>query len=475
MVLNEDIPRIDLDEDTGYFLKWTVEKYHNEVSWREVREDFERTADLVRSLAEACVEAQTLGSTEFKAICHASNDHLTKSTLQGYIRDFGLDDETEQTLIESVPESFGVVGGPTMEISVSSADAEETLISAFSILLDESASQEELLDAVDEIAAAETEGIKTGRLTPVLSLLWPEVFPINNGRTRDVLKQFFGLSVSDSLADYRQEISKYIAVQEQFGFRDHFRDLDRYCHWALEGEGAEVATWFEQNQIADRTAWQINAGVSNEGEPEELWPLWKEQGICSIGWDSVDLATLSDDEIEKEASEWDGSAVADYYKRFSQEIEPGQVIIAKDGYDILGIGITMEGGYEFCGDFVQSETGIHHPHVWPVDWVVTPDSPQNTSDWDLATNLQSRTTLMRTRAFEQLRLLLTQKQPDLLPGLSELERLVSDPPIASLSEICKQNENHPSFYWVNQSNPSERDGEYLRSSDTYYTRDLRPC
>ncbi|WP_201289242.1 hypothetical protein [Halovenus carboxidivorans] len=28
------------------------------------------------------------------------------------------------------------------------------------------------------------------------------------------------------------------------------------------------------------------------------------------------------------------------------------------------------------------------------------------------------------------------------------------------------------YYWVNQSNPSERDEEYLRSSDTYFTRDL---
>ncbi|MDB2239154.1 AAA family ATPase [Halorubrum ezzemoulense] len=472
MEFAEDIPEVDIDRDTEFFLKWTIEKYHNEVNWKQVHGEFEKTADLVRSLIEACVDAQTLGSIEFKAICHATNDRLNKSTLQGYIREFDLNESTKRTLIESVPDSFGVVGGPTMDVTVASAEAEKALLSAFTVLLSESSSEEELLDSVNEIADAETAGAKTGRLSPVLSLLWPELFPIVNGRTRDGLKKFFSLSVSDSLADYRKEIPKYVAVREQFGFRNHFRDLDRFCHWALEGEGDEVARWFKQNRIENRTVWQINAGVSSEGEPEALWPLWKDQGICSLGWNSADLTGLSDDEIEQQAADWEGEEVAAYYKRLSREMEPGQIVIAKDGYDILGIGVTLEGGYQYCGDFVESKTGVHHPHVWPVDWAVTPDSPQSTSDWDLTTNLLSRTALRRTTAFEQLRLVLTQKRPDLLQGLSELERLVSDPPTASLSEICNQKENDPSFYWVNQGNKAERDGEYLRSSDKYYTRDL---
>jgi len=34
-----------------------------------------------------------------------------------------------------------------------------------------------LLDAVDEIAAADTEGVQAGKMTPVLSLLNPTLFP----------------------------------------------------------------------------------------------------------------------------------------------------------------------------------------------------------------------------------------------------------------------------------------------------------
>lgn len=470
MSISDESPEFEIGSDMEYFLEWTVEKYHAKIDWDEVRDRFEQTATLVRSLVEACVEARTFGSTEFKAICHTANEHLTQSKLQEYIEEFDVDDETKSVLVEAVPESFGVVGGPTMNIAVVTAEAEEQLLTAFETLVNDSSSQEELLAAVDEIAAAETEGVKAGRLTPVLCLLWPELFPINNGRTRNVLNQFFGMSVTDSLDDYRQEIPRYTAVRERFGFRSHFRDLDRYCHWALEGDGSDVAVWVEENAIADRTAWQINAGVSNRGEPEKLWPLWEEHGICSIGWDNVDLSTLSDDELEEQASQWDGDAVADYYRRFSREMEPGELIIAKDGYDILGIGVTKRGGYQHGGDFIKTETGVHHPHVWPVEWVVVPESPQNTSDWELATNLQSRTTLLRTRAFEQIRLELTRKQPALLPELSELERVVSDPPTASLQELPTHD---ASFYWVNQNNRTEIEEEYLDASvDDVWHHDL---
>ena len=470
---------IDIDTNRENFLKWTVEKYHTEVDWDELYRDFERTATLVRSLAEACVDAGTLGSTEFKAICHASNLRLTKPKLQEYIRNFELDGETTTRLVESVPESFGVVGGPTMGISVETPEAEETLLDAFGTLLDQSASHEELLTAVDKIAAAETEGAKAGRITPVLSLLWPEVFPINNGRTRTVLTEFFGLSITSSLENYRDEVPRYRAVREQFGFRDHFRDLDWYCHWAREGDGADVSTWLAENEIEDRTVWQINAGVSDRGEPEKLWPVWKEHGVCSIGWDNTDLSTLSDDEIEEHASQWESESVADYYTRFSREIQPGQIVIAKSGYSILGIGVTTQGGYHYCDDFIETEAGVQHPHVWPVEWVLVPDNPQDTNDWDLSPNLQSRTTLMRTRAFEQIRLLLSRRDSSLNSELATLENLVAEPSMESLPDACKTERTPPSeyeyersFYWVNQTYGEELTGEYLRSTDTKWQRDL---
>ena len=484
MSASAESPQIDIDSNSRYFFRWTVDKYHSEVEWDTVHDRFAETASLVRSLVEACVEEGALGSTEFKAICHAANSHLTQSKLREYISEFSVEEETREVLVESVPESFGVVGGPTMQISVSTGEAEEQLLAAFEVLVNEASSEEELLGAVDKIAAAETGGVKAGRLTPVLCLLWPDVFPINNGRTRDVLNKFFGMSITDSLADYRDEIPLYTAVRDEFGFRSHFRDLDRYCHWALEGEGSEVSGWVSENAISDRSVWQINAGVSNDGEPNQLWPVWQEFGLCSIGWDSTDLSSLSDEELENCAGEW-GDAVVDYYKRFAQEMQPGELIIAKDGYDLLGIGVTKQGGYQYCGDFIETESGVHHPHVWPVEWVVIPEGEQRTRDWELETNLQSRTTLMRTKAFEQIRLELARRQPGLLSELGELERLVSSPPAAELPGSCTQTgkecsewtpserfDPDRSFYWVNQSYDEELNGEFLRSRDTKWQRDL---
>jgi len=46
---------------------------------------------------------------------------------------------------------------------------ETALLNAFETLRDDTASEGELLDAVDEIAAADTEGVQAGKMTPVLS------------------------------------------------------------------------------------------------------------------------------------------------------------------------------------------------------------------------------------------------------------------------------------------------------------------
>jgi hypothetical protein len=479
MPVDLNLPEIEIDQNTEYFLRWTVEKYHYEMDWDRIREHFEETSALVRQIAKACIDAGNFGSTEFKAVCHAANIKLTREKLQDYIREFELPEETETELLEAVPESFGIVGGALMDITVKTEQAEGTLLQAFATLLDDSSTEEELLDAVEEIAGAETKGVKAGRLTPVLSLLWPELFPINNGPTRAVMNDYFGFDISDSLKNYRAEIPMYLAVRKEFGFYGHGRDFDRYCHWARDETESDVVTWFEQNGIADRTAWQINAGRSNNGESEKLWSVWREHGICSIGWDATDLSALSEAELEDQAAQWDSSAVEEYYKRFSRELAPGQLVIAKSGYDLLGIGVSKQGGYHYCDEFIETETGIHHPHAWPIEWVVIPDDVDTeTGDWDLSPGLQSRTTLMRTNAFEQIRFILAQKEPELIPDLSELERLITNPPTATLPEQCTETGSPESitdpapYYWVNQSQ-AEIDGEYLQApTDDRFQYDL---
>lgn len=468
MAVGQELPEVNLDSNIEFFLSWTVEKYHHEMDWDEIRSNFERTAKFVRNLTRACVTENALGSHELKAICHSANIRLTSSKLREYIRDSSLSEETRVTLVDEVPESFGIVGGPTMGISIQTAEAKQVVRESFKTILDESSTREESVSAVEAITEADTEGLGSGRLTPILSLLRPSLFPINNGPTRTVMNEYFGFDVSSSLRNYRNEIPMYLTVREQFEFREHFRDLDRYCHWAQDDDESDVRNWFENNDIENRTVWQINAGQSTKDEPDELWPFWYEQEVCSIGWDVGDLSALTTSQIEEKAKQWDSSDVADNLEAVATEFEPGQIVIAKDGYDLLGVGVTKQGGYQYWDDRIETETGVEHPHVWPVEWVMfTEGVNTNRSDWDLSPGLQSRTTLMRTNAFEQLRFLLSRDDPNLIDDFSDLERLISDLSSESLSDGGSTSEHEAitepaPYYWVNQ-NPDEIEGEYLRA------------
>lgn len=277
------------------------------------------------------------------------------------------------------------------------------------------------------------------------------------------MNDFFGFSVTDDLDNYGEEISMYQAVREHFGFREHYRDLDWYCHWAQEE--SEIYTWFHEHDISNRTVWQINAGQSTEGWPEELWPVWNEREICSIGWDVGDLSELTDKEIEEAAEKWEGSEVANYLKRISREIQSGQIVIAKDGFDLLGIGVTKDDEYRYMRDVIKEEIGLHHPHAWPVEWIVQPETiDTNTGNWDLSTGLQHRSTLLGTAAFEHIRLKLSQENPSLIEPLSDVESRVGNPAEVEESregEIAAVSDTAP-YYWVNQGQ-AEIDGEFLQA------------
>lgn len=89
-------------------------------------------------------------------------------------------------------------------------------------------------------------------------------------------------------------------------------------------------------------------------------------------------------------------------------MQPGQLVIAKDGADLLGIGVTKRGGYHYCSGIIDDrvegpDTG--HVHAWPVDWEVIPESglDQDVGNGRLELGLSARKTLIGTEAFEGIR------------------------------------------------------------------------
>ncbi len=431
------LPAVDVDGQTNQFLTWSVEKYHQETDWEGILTKFDRTASLVEALVDACLDADTLGSLELKIICDATNVKLNPETLRSNIRDSALPEATKERLDDVVPEEFGIVGGQAFGVDVTD-DGEVALLNAFETLRDDTASEGELLDAVDAIAAADTEGVQAGKMTPVLSLLNPTLFPINNGRTRTVMTEYFGFDITSSLSNYRREIPRYMAVRDQFGFKQHFRNLDWYCHWLLEVDESGLRDRLDQGDIGDRTVWQINIGEPDTADVDDLWPIWRADELCS-------LARVSDGDSQVSHSppnENDERATGDAteaFRVFSEEIEPGQLLIAKDGFDVLGIGVTLPGGYHHCNEYLATETGVDHPYVWPVAWVVTlGEELRDSQQWDLSSGLTPDATLAETRAFEELRGALTRADSAVTSDLAELERVIDDPPSTNLPDPCSR-------------------------------------
>jgi len=65
-----------------------------------------------------------------------------------------------------------------------------------------------------------------------------------------------------------------MAVRNQFGFKQHFRNLDWYCHWLLEVDDSGLRDRLDAGDIGDRTVWQINVGEPDTAEVDDLWPIY---------------------------------------------------------------------------------------------------------------------------------------------------------------------------------------------------------
>lgn len=477
-----DLPStIDIERDRWSFITFCVEKYKQETEWEKRRQRFDTVAKTVETLLEAYLTENVFGDAELtalKSVFQISPTVGVETTSEQIRETEGSEPLLEEAieLLENT-EAKGVVGGTAYHAGVPDTTTEDALLEVFRTLTDESASDEEYDSAARRLLDLDLANVGLGTLSPILCLLHPTKYPIINNQPVSTFKTCFDIHLSTSRSDYFEMIPKYEQVRSSLGFVDHYRHLDIFCYWIQEG--TDISEWIDSNGIDDRKVWQINAGHSGRNEPEELWPIWQEEGICSIGWDIGDLRELSSESIRSRAEEhWDGDEVAAYLNRFGTEIEPGQIIVAKNGHELLGMGVTTTDGYRYEDVFVGEQSSVAHTNVWAVDWVVIPeDVDTDTSQWDLDPGLQHRTTLRGTNAFEQLRILLARKNPSLISNLSEIERAVSrhsQDENSSTDKTVSMTDNSPEpttelapYYWVNQSQV-EIDEEYLRAP----TRDL---
>lgn len=477
---------LDVGKEQWYCTHFLVDQYDRARDWESVRAAHDNTAKITRELLEAFLEAESFDTQELtalKSVVQVSRTIGAESTIER-IRDTGIDSHKLESVIEAIQDSeqSGIVGGTAYPASVPNSDTERVLLESFGTLLDESATDEELDNAVAKVLELDLKNVGLGTLSPIFSLLHPQRYPIVNDQTTSALDICLGIDIPEDSQRYFDAIEIFEAVRSDFGFRDHYRHLDNFCFWV--NGATDTTEWYAANDIPNRSVWQLNAGHQSDGGPDELWPAWKEYGVCSIGWDIGDLSELTDDEIADRTAEYDGERVADYLRRFHDELSAGEIIIAKDGGDLLGIGVLDGDGYWYDDTYLDErvdEVSVSHAHYRSVEWIAVPSRDQpRTQEWETETGLSPRPTLDRTNAFEELRWALANREPDLGDDLIELERRSRDIRNSAIGPDKDWIEEEPisrraDYYWVKQNNnPAEIQGEYLEAElDDYWAHDLR--
>jgi MoxR-like ATPase len=477
---------LNVGKERWYCTHFLIDQYDRMKDWESVREDHDQTAAVTRELLNAFLETQSFDDEELtalKSIVQVSRTIGAESKIER-IRKAGIESPRVKTVIEGIKdrEEIGIVGGTAYPAHVSDSEAESVLLESFETLLEDSATGEELDEAVATVLDLELKNVGLGTLSPIFSLLHPERYPIVNDQTTSTLEICLDLEIPEAPARYFDAIEIFDDVRNDFGFRDHYRHLDNFCYWA-NGD-TDTTDWCTANDIPGRTVWQLNAGHQSDGGPDHLWPAWKEHGICSIGWDVGDLSEMSMSEIAGQTSDFNNDRVEDYLRRFYHELSAGEIIVAKDGGELLGIGVLSSDGYRYDPAYLDEridDVSVSHPHYRSVEWIAVPSMNHPlTQQWDTETGLSPRPTLDQTHAFEGLRWALANREPELGDNLIELERRVWDIRDGANGPGKDWIDEEPisrtaDYYWVKQNNnPDEIENEYLEAElDQYWAHDLR--
>ncbi|WP_434523144.1 AAA family ATPase [Halorubrum sp. AS12] len=468
-----DLSEVEFDSGNSrwQFAQFCTTYYQDSDVWTDEHDRFEHVAETLRALLNSYLEADVFGADELTALKYVTQVSSTvgREKTRTRIQATSGAPNTRQRVLELLDTdvSKGIVGGQAFHIQDVDDDAEATLLEAFRTLTDDAASADDWDSAVRSILDLDMYNIGLATWSPVFCLLRPTRYPIVNAKLAAGVDAWFDVDISTAASDYFETIETLATIQSRFEFADHCRQLDFFFYWA--DELTDVQEWFDQNDIKGRKVWQINAGRKDLDEPDRLWPIWRDAGVCSVGWDVGDLRTLSADEIATAAAEYDGGNVSDYLRRFGKEIQPGQIVIARVGQTLLGIGVTQANGYQYCGDWIADQTdGVYHPHVWPVEWFVLPEETPDTGDWDVSTGLHPRKTLLGVANFEELRLAYADRYPEAVDDLLSIEGCAQSPTTGDLPDLCSDGtgpeaitETAP-YYWVNQG-LEEIEGRYLRA------------
>ncbi|WP_262178370.1 McrB family protein [Haloarcula laminariae] len=209
-----------------------VSAYLANREWEEKRRAVEKTAGIVQDFAAALLEAGELGQQEMTALYRVcmNDDTYPVSSKRGEIDEVDIPADAKRDLKQRLAEDVGTVGGLTFPIEVPDED-KGAVTSCFETLVT-AEDPDAWDDAVRELAALELPKVKCGKLSPILSYLHPEYYPVVNTLSRTGLEEYFDVSVSNELADFPETAATYRSIRDDYGLEANFRDLDYFFVWA---------------------------------------------------------------------------------------------------------------------------------------------------------------------------------------------------------------------------------------------------
>jgi len=202
--------------------------------------------------------------------------------------------------------------------------------------------------------------------------------------------------------------------------------------------------------------------------PDDQWDAATEHGITALGWDEVthvDFESSTDEEINAALEELEGNHpnTPDTINRFLDQMPIGALLVAKTGVrGVYGLGVVTSEYYrEDLPDLPEADV-----HIRDVEWIVDVASrhgdPFNL-DWD-AEDLDRDQPFAAATLFEfskkryrELRRQILEDHPDLEEQFERLEAT------ADGLTLRYQDAAAPDYYWVNQGNENELEGQYLQA------------
>jgi 5-methylcytosine-specific restriction protein B len=191
--------------------------------------------------------------------------------------------------------------------------------------------------------------------------------------------KYFSLMYPDKLDDFHAEEFQRFHIRKMLQVppnrEGRYAAAGRYVSVAgeLEIPINHLTTTLHRTEGRPYKVWRVGTRL---GGTDDIWPIMTEENCAAVGWHTIgDLSGLADDPDGKEKIrrqlETEGhkpnvaSGSANQISSFVTRISDGDVILAANGKDILGIG-KVTGPYQY-----KSADAHGAPHRRPVEWLET--------------------------------------------------------------------------------------------------------